>query len=106
MENLQGEPEARIVGFPIGLQAVGAFAGGTGALAAALRSGEALPKERTAESLTQILSSKKPLPRARTAVAIGAGGALAGAALGKLANQIIATTGNNKLPTTQEYGVS
>lgn len=87
MENLQGEPEARIIGFPIGLQAVGALAGGSSALGATL-------------------AASKQLPRARTAAAIGAGGALAGAALGKLANQIIATTGNNKLPTTQEYGVS
>lgn len=32
MENLQGEPEVRIVGFPVGLQAVGALAGGAAAL--------------------------------------------------------------------------
>lgn len=32
MENLQGEPEVRIVGFPVGLQAVGALAGGATAL--------------------------------------------------------------------------
>lgn len=87
MENLQGEPEARILGFPVGLQAVGALAGGSAALGTAL-------------------AASKELPKARMAAAIGAGGALAGAAIGKLANQIIATSGNNKLPTTQEYGVS
>ena len=32
MENLQGEPEARIVGFPVGLQAAGALVGGATAL--------------------------------------------------------------------------
>jgi hypothetical protein len=87
MENLQGEPEARIVGFPIGLQAVGALAGGATAVGTAL-------------------SSSKNLPRARTVAGIGAGGALAGAALGKLANQIIASSGNKRLPTTEEYGIS
>jgi len=87
MENLQGEPEARIVGFPIGLQAVGALAGGATAVGTALR-------------------ASKDLPRARTVAGIGAGGALAGAALGKLANQIIASSGNKRLPTTEEYGIS
>ena len=43
MENLQGEPEARIVGFPVGLQAVGALAGGVGALRYA--AGQTTPEE-------------------------------------------------------------
>ena len=84
MENLQGEPEVRIVGFPVGLQAAGALAGGAGATGALLR-------------------SKKDLPRARTVAAVGAGGALAGAAMGKIANAMIATAGQPKLPTVQEY---
>ena len=36
MENLQGEPEARIVGFPVGLQAAGALVGGAAATRGAL----------------------------------------------------------------------
>jgi hypothetical protein len=84
MENLQGEPELRIVGFPVGLQAAGALAGGAGATGALLR-------------------SSKDLPRARTTVAVGAGGALAGAAIGKIANAMIAEANRPKLPTTQEY---
>lgn len=87
MENLQGEPELRVVGFPIGLQAVGALAGGATAAGAALR-------------------ASKDLPKARTVAGVGLGGALAGAALGKLANQIIASSGNKRLPTTEEYGIS
>ena len=84
MENLQGEPELRVVGFPVGLQAAGALAGGAGATGALLR-------------------SSKDLPKARTTVAVGAGGALAGAAIGKIANAMIAEANRPKLPTTQEY---
>ena len=87
MENLQGEPELRVVGFPIGLQAVGALAGGATAAGTALR-------------------ASKDLPKARMVAGVGLGGALAGAALGKLANQIIASSGNKRLPTTEEYGIS
>ena len=84
MENLQGEPELRVVGFPIGLQAAGALAGGAGATALALR-------------------GQKQLPRARYVAAAGAGGALAGAAMGKIANAMLATQGQSQLPTVQEY---
>ena len=35
MENLQGEPEVRLAGFPVGLQAVGAALGGTAGVRAA-----------------------------------------------------------------------
>ena len=84
MENLQGEPELRVVGFPVGLQAAGALAGGAGATGALLR-------------------GSKDLPRARTTAAVGAGGALAGAAIGKIANAMIAEANRPKLPTTQQY---
>jgi len=84
MENLQGEPEVRIVGFPVGLQAAGALAGGAGATGA-------------------LLHTSKNLPRARTVAAAGAGGALAGAAMGKIANAMLATQGQAQLPTVQEY---
>jgi hypothetical protein len=87
MENLQGEPEVRIVGFPVGLQAAGALAGGAGAAGAALR-------------------TSKGLPKARNVVGLGAGGAVAGALAGKLMNRMIASTGQSDLPTTQEYGIT
>ncbi len=84
MENLQGEPEVRIVGFPVGLQAAGALAGGAGATGTLLR-------------------TSKNLPKARTVAAVGAGGALAGAAMGKVANAMLATQGQSQLPTVQQY---
>ena len=82
-ENLQGEPEVKVVGFPVGLQAVGAGAGG----ATALRQG-----------LSRGL-------RTRAAAPVALAGALAGATVGKLVNLGIASARNNpeKLPSTLEY---
>lgn len=53
MENLQGEPELRIVGFPVGLQAVGALAGGALATGAALR-------QQTPETVPGGIGPKQP----------------------------------------------
>lgn len=90
MENLQGEPEARIVGFPVGLQAAGALVGGAG----------------TARAVMGQASKKQPRVKARTVAGASAAGALAGALAGKFANRMIATAGQSDLPTTQEYGVT
>jgi len=49
------------------------------------------------------LRGPKQLPRARYVAAAGAGGALAGAAMGKIANAMLATQGQAQLPTVQEY---
>ena len=53
MENLQGEPELRIVGFPVGLQAAGALAGGSLATAAAL-------KQQTKDEVPGGIGPKQP----------------------------------------------
>lgn len=53
MENLQGEPELRIVGFPVGLQAAGALAGGALATGAALR-------QQTPETVPGGIGPKQP----------------------------------------------
>ena len=83
LKNLQGEPELRIVGFPVGLQAAGAVAGGAGAAGTLLRQAD-----------------KKP--RARTVAGVGAGGAVAGALAGKFLNRAIASAGQSDLPSTYE----
>jgi hypothetical protein len=82
-ENLQGEPELKVVGFPVGLQAAGAVAGGTTALRKAM---------------------DKKMPT-RKAGAIGLAGSLAGATVGKMVNLGIASARNNpeSLPSTLEY---
>ena len=82
-ENLQGEPEVKIAGFPIGLQAAGAAAGG----ATALRQG-----------LSRGLKT-------RVAAPVALAGAIGGATVGKLVNLGIASARNNpeSLPSTLEY---
>ena len=82
-ENLKGEPELKVVGFPVGLQAVGAVGGGATALRQELKRGA----------------------RTRVAAPMALAGALAGATVGKLVNLGIASTRNNpeKLPSTLEY---
>ena len=70
MENLQGEPEVRIVGFPVGLQAVGALAGGSLATAAALKQqtkdevpggiGPKQPRTLNSEDTSQEVLGKRP----------------------------------------------
>ena len=105
-ENLYGEPELRIVGFPVGLQAAGALAGGTLAGRAALKT---LPKNVVeTKGKSQQVTRRTPLPAGSTrkVAAIGGAGALAGAAVGKLINRAIAAQGQSDLPSTQEYGVS
>ena len=81
-ENLQGYPEARIVGFPVGLQAVGALAGGATAMRQAL---------------------KQPGMSTRAKAGITLAGSLAGGLTGNLMNQGIAMANRPKLPTVNEY---
>ena len=90
MENLQGEPEAHIVGFPVGLQAAGALVGGAG----------------TARAVMGQAGKDQTRVKARTVAGASAAGAFAGALAGKFANRMIASAGQSDLPTTQEYGVT
>jgi len=84
MENIEGYPEARIVGFPVGLQAAGALAGG----AAAARQ-----------------ATKRPALSTRAKAGITLAGSLAGALTGNMANRAVASMNNNpeRLPDTLEY---
>ena len=83
-ENIQGVPEIRVVGFPVGLQAAGSLAGGTIAARQALNN---------------------PNISNRRAAAITAAGSLAGATVGNIVNRGIASLRNNpeQLPDTLEY---
>jgi len=84
MENLEGYPEARILGFPVGLQAVGALGGGVVAAREAFQ---------------------RPGLNTRAKAGVTLAGSLAGALLGNLTNKAIASAQNNpeKLPSTFEY---
>lgn len=94
-ENLQGDPEARVFGYPISIPSVTALAGGiTGAkigVKAGPRPDVDLPGTRTKATLRGLAG--------------GAVGSVGGAMLGLLTNQAVAAAGNmqNKLPTLQEY---
>ena len=102
MENLEGVPEARIVGFPIGLQAAGAIAGGVGTTGAILRNMQTpMP-----DAQGVIRKPTKPPVKARTVALAGAGGAVLGALAGKFANTMLAAEGNPELPSTYQYDVA
>lgn len=105
-ENLEGYPEARIVGFPVGLQSAGALAGGTAALRQALKQ----PGEPTQLGLAGISESasvqSKLKPTGRRAIGIAGvtlAGSVAGALGGNLVNRAIASANRPQLPTTSEY---
>jgi hypothetical protein len=83
-ENLQGYPEARLLGFPITIPSVTAAAGGIAGMAAGARIGG-------------------PKGRARKTVASALAGSLAGALTGNVVNEMIATANRPKLPTIGEY---
>jgi hypothetical protein len=88
MENLQGYPEARMLGFPVNLPMAGGFVAGTaGAKIAA--SGGRTPKQRAI----------------RGAIG-GAVGSVLGVTTGNIANELIATGNRPKLPTVAEYEIS
>ena len=84
MENIEGYPEVRIVGFPVGLQSAGALAGGV-------------------IGAQQAFKQKGLSTRGRAGITLA--GSLAGALLGNVTNKAIAYAQNTpeKLPSTLEY---
>ena len=100
-ENLQGEPEIRLAGFPIGAQAIGAAIGGAGGVRLATRGNVPTKEKIGKQEITRV--SGKPKVSATRALAAGAGGAVVGALAGKLANTMLAARGNPELPSTYQY---
>mgnify|MGYP006236186687 CR=1 FL=1 len=88
-ENLEGYPEIRVVGFPVGLQAVGALGGG-------------IAGSRTAGKLGLInpVASRKSIIKG---AAVTLAGSLGGAAAGKTLNMAIAGANRPKYLTTSDY---
>ena len=85
-ENLEGAPEARLLGFPVTIPSVTSAVGGAAAVGTAARAGG--PKGRFT----------------RSAIA-GLAGSGAGALVGNAMNQAIASANRPKLPTTTEYAL-
>jgi len=88
-ENIEGYPEIRVVGFPVGLQAVGATAGG-------------IAGGKTAQKLGLIspVASRKSIIKG---AAVTLAGSLGGAATGKTLNMTIASANRPKYLTTADY---
>jgi hypothetical protein len=87
-ENLQGYPEARVLGFPVTLPMAGGFVAGAAGAKLASSTG-ATPRQRAVRGI------------------IGGGvGSLLGVAAGNVSNELIASANRNTLPTTAEYGVT
>ena len=85
MENLQGYPEARMLGFPINLTMTGGFI--TGAAGAKIAAS----------------TGKTSRERAVRGIIGGLAGSLAGITTGNIANKMIASGNRPKLPTVAEY---
>jgi hypothetical protein len=87
MENLEGNPEIRALGFPVSIPMAGGFIGGT----AGAKIAAATAKKGT------------PMQRAVRGAVGGLAGSLTGVAGGNVTNQVIASANRPKLPTTTEY---
>ena len=87
--NIEGYPEIRVVGFPVGLQAVGATAGGIAGL-------------KTAAS-QNLLTNRGSKTQRLKAAGMTLAGALGGAATGKTLNMAIASANRPKYLTTSDY---
>lgn len=86
-ENLQGHPEARMLGFPISLPMAGGFLAGTaGAKLAAKTAASGTPKQRAVRGALG-----------------GLAGSLGGVLTGNVVNEVIAQGNRPRLPTTAEY---
>lgn len=89
-ENLQGHPEARMLGFPISLPMAGGFLVGTaGAKLAAKTAAAGTPKQRAVRGALG-----------------GLAGSLGGVLTGNVVNEVVAQGNRPRLPTTAEYEVS
>jgi hypothetical protein len=104
-ENLQGDPEARVLGYPVSIPSVIALAGGiTGARMGILSSPTVertvQPSLLQGEKATTTRTMGRKGPVLMRGLAGGALGSAAGAIAGVLANQAIAAAGNtqDKLP--------
>lgn len=100
-ENLEGIPEARMLGYPVNIATATTALGGLAGLAAGVRNTptKTVPgrgyRQHTTETVRTGLT--------RRGLIGGAAGALAGAAVGATVNAAIAQANRPKLPTVVEY---
>lgn len=98
MENLQGVPEVRALGFPVTLPMAGGFVAGSIAARQAMVQSRAITPE--GKKVTEFIPGRKGAVRG---IVGGTVGSLAGVAVGNVMNAAIAAANRPQLPTTAEY---
>ena len=97
-ENLQGNPEARLLGFPVSIPMAAGFAGGTlGAAQGARMASKPDPK------IPNLTRRGTPTQRIAGAVLSGLAGSLGGVAVGNAINESIAAGNRPTYPSTLSY---
>ena len=109
-ENLQGDPEARLLGYPVSIPSVTALAGGVAGarlgVASAPRTEKIIQPSLLAgekADVSRVVMGRRT-PTILRGLAGGVAGAAVGAVTGVLANQAISAAGNAmRLPTQEQY---
>ena len=119
-ENLEGKPEALIVGFPVGFEAAGGLVGGATAVNLAMGKPKVTDtpigidppknvvpgsKKVTGDRKTGMRMTYETMPSARKVLGYGVAGAATGLIAGKMINSLIAAGARKELPSTDEYGI-
>jgi len=91
MENLEGNPEVRLLGFPANIPMAGGFVGGTLAAKAAL------------SQKTPVNTPNRPARRLAGGFAAAVGGSIGGVLLGNAVNEVIAMGNRPTYPSTNTY---
>ncbi len=91
MENLEGNPEVRLLGFPATIPMAGGFIGGTLAAKAAL------------SQKTPVNTPNRPARRLAGGFAAAVGGSVGGVLLGNVVNEVIAMGNRPTYPSTNTY---
>ena len=112
-ENLQGNPEARFLGFPVTVPAFTGAVGGIAGTRLALKTSSQIKKETVVDPKTKkdVTTYKRPtkigqqgyLRMMGRGLAGGAIGSVPGILAGKLMNQALARSENNKQPPMHPY---
>jgi hypothetical protein len=98
MENLQGVPEVRALGFPVTLPMAGGFVAGS------IAAREAMVQSRSKTPAGKpVVKMYEPRQRAIRGGIAGTLGSVAGVTVGNVMNAAIASANRPQLPTTAEY---
>ena len=98
MENLQGVPEVRALGFPVTLPMAGGF------IAGSIAAREAMVQSRSKTPAGKpVVKMYEPRQRAIRGGIAGTLGSVAGVTVGNVVNAAIAAANRPQLPTTSEY---